>query len=313
MLTIAFHDNCLGERGTTTALFDYALYNETVLKNKSIILFNASNSNDKNVVEKFTRVFKDRVYGYYFWQLVDDILQKENCDILYLMKYGNDDGKLSKVCKNVVHCVFESNQPHGDVYASLSSSVLGIRREIVPYMVNLPTHDLNMRQELNIPEDAIVLGRYGGYEQFDIPFVHEAIRKVVKNNKKIYFLFANTRPFTESLNIIYLDKIYNLDHKVKFINTCDAMIWAREDGETFGLSIGEFCIKGKAIIAKKCGYLEHYNIMGDTAIWYENESDLVCLLEGLTKDFLKSKRSHAYDKYSPENVMQIFKKVFIDQ
>ena len=37
---IAFWDNSLSERGSTTALFDYALYNETILNNKSFIFYN---------------------------------------------------------------------------------------------------------------------------------------------------------------------------------------------------------------------------------------------------------------------------------
>jgi hypothetical protein len=40
MVKIAFWDNGLGERGTTVALYDYAHFNEVLLGNKSIILYN---------------------------------------------------------------------------------------------------------------------------------------------------------------------------------------------------------------------------------------------------------------------------------
>ena len=36
MVKIAFHDNCLCERGTTTALYDYAYYNKHYLNRLSI-------------------------------------------------------------------------------------------------------------------------------------------------------------------------------------------------------------------------------------------------------------------------------------
>jgi len=114
----------------------------------------------------------------------------------------------------------------------------------VPHMISLPEHNRNMREELKIPENSIVYGRHGGYEQFDISYVHPIVYKVAKNNPNIYFLFVNTQPFCDSLpNIIHLDKIVDLDKKVEFINTCDAMLWARTDGETFGIAIGEFSFK----------------------------------------------------------------------
>ena len=38
MKNIAFHSNQLGIRGTEEALYDYAHFNETILKNKSFII-----------------------------------------------------------------------------------------------------------------------------------------------------------------------------------------------------------------------------------------------------------------------------------
>ena len=38
-MNIAFWDNGLCERGTTTALFDYAFYNQKILNNKSYIFY----------------------------------------------------------------------------------------------------------------------------------------------------------------------------------------------------------------------------------------------------------------------------------
>jgi len=38
MKTVAFHSNELNVRGTNVALYDYALYNEELLGNKSFII-----------------------------------------------------------------------------------------------------------------------------------------------------------------------------------------------------------------------------------------------------------------------------------
>lgn len=315
--TIAFHDNALSERGTSVALYDYAYYNETILNNRSIILYDVTlYENDENVINKFNERFKNRVYGYSKWEEVDKILEKEKCKMLYLIKFGNYDGKLSKNCKNVVHCVFDGHHYHGDVYAGISTTVTD-KYPIVPHMIDLPEHNLNLRTTLNIPENAIVFGRYGGYETFNIDYVHEVIRDIAIKDKNKYFLFSNTRPFTDLndnnySNIIYLNKIYNKEDKVSIINTCDAMIWARSDGETFGLSIGEFAVKGKCIIATKCGYLEHVNKLENKALWYNNKEELEFILNNINKYIISSKKTDSYNKYTPENVMDIFKRVFID-
>ena len=52
MVIIAFWDNYLCERGTSVALFDYAYYNETLLKNKSIIIYNKNNKYNVNIIVK---------------------------------------------------------------------------------------------------------------------------------------------------------------------------------------------------------------------------------------------------------------------
>ena len=44
-------------------------------------------------------------------------------------------------------------------------------------------------------------------------------------------------------------KIVEPELKVSFINTCDCMIHARTDGETFGLAIAEFSTLNKPIIS----------------------------------------------------------------
>ena len=40
-------------------------------------------------------------------------------------------------------------------------------------MVNIPNINTNLRQELNIPDDAVVFGRHGGKDQFNISFVQK--------------------------------------------------------------------------------------------------------------------------------------------
>ena len=146
-------------------------------------------------------------------------------------------------CKIIKHCVYNTNCPEGDINCSIGRHINNGKLPIVPHMIALPNSSENLRQTLNIPLNASVFGRLGGYDMFNIPFVRQAIKNHLRSCENSYFIFMNTKPFFKHERLIYLDKNVDLDYKVKFINTCDAMIHASRDGETFGLAVGEFSSK----------------------------------------------------------------------
>jgi hypothetical protein len=182
----------------------------------------------------------------------------------------------------------------------------------VPYIVHLPEVEDNMRYELGIPEDALVLGRNGGWETFDLSFVKDAIIEVIDQRPDLWFVFQFTEPFYKHERIIYLDGTPNLDEKVKFINTCDAMIHARHIGESFGLSCAEFSIRNKPIITwYKSPERSHIDILGEMGIYYENKNDILHILKNLDKNEINSFEWNCYQDYSPENVVKKFKEVYL--
>ena len=316
MVKIAFHDNCLCERGTTISLYDYAYYNKHYLGNESIIMYIGNdNRNVPEVLDKFKKEFTLRPY--INWQQeADNILKEENCDILYMQKAGEWDGKMANpsVCKTIIHCVFNTQNPHGNVYGRISNCFGNNRWPVVNYMVNLPDVKDDMRKELNIPEDATVFGRHGGREQFNIPSVNKAIDKITDENPNIYFFLVNTDKFCrEKKNIIHFGKIIDLNEKVKFINSCDAMIHARKMGETFGAAVSEFSIKNKPVITCNSGDIAHLNILKDKAIMYNqnNVEELYNIFKNFDRNESKNKDWNAYSDYLPEKVMDVFNNTFI--
>ena len=313
-MNIAFWDNQLCERGTSVSLYDYAFYNQTFLGNTSYIFYDKNNSENKNeIIKKFKKYFI--VHETDNFKEVDDYLLKYNIKHIYIIKSGKLDSRLSKVSKNCIHCVFNCYEHHGDVYSSISPWVKGNdgKYPVVPHMINLPKHNRNMRDKLNIPEKSVVFGGYGGKDSFSIKFVHNVVYDVAKKNPNIYFLFANFNKFCQDLpNIIHISMITDLDEKVEFINTCDANLWARIDGETFGISIGEFSSKNKPIIAMTIGDLAHVHLLGNKAIWYTNEKDLTEILLNFNPKIESQKDWNAYKEYTPEKVMLTFKKIYLD-
>lgn len=314
-MNILFIDNQLGLRGTTVALYDYAYYNKILLNNNSFIGYMNNNPDNNNeVIDKFTKEFDVFVMDKDI--TLDKIIRDNKIDIAFIMKYGLIDSVCSNLCKTCIQCVFDCSERHGNVYMALSEYVKGYKKEypVMPHMINIPDVLGDMRKELDIPEDAVVFGRHGGYEQFDIEYVRRTVREVAEKHREIYFLFVNTLPLDGySLpNVIYLSQIVDMNDKRRFINTCDGMIWGRSDGETFGLAIGEFSICNKPVIATDCGYRAHVNILGDKGIWYSNEEELREILVGFDKEYYKNRDNNAFREYTPEKVMDIFKRICID-
>ena len=321
-MKILFHENQLSYRGTSVAIYDYAHFNEELLGNTSVIVYNSKNPfTDPKALQKFKNRFK--VLSYTTIPELHKIIEDEKPDFFYAMKSGEKDEVITNLCRTGVHVFFIHNEQHGDVYSYISEWLArfsaGEEATFVPYMVHLPSNNENLRKELNIPENARVFGCYGGGDSFNIKFVQQTIKKVASKNPDYYFIFMGMDDFTKRKyfwqknrtykNIIFLPPCADVMYKVKFINTCDAMIHARDRGETFGLAIGEFAIKGKPIITyKNSPEKAHIDIMKEKGYYYTNSKDL----EQIFYSELNISPKENYEAFSPEKVMQKFKSVFLD-
>jgi glycosyltransferase involved in cell wall biosynthesis len=182
-------------------------------------------------------------------------------------------------------------------------------------MVNLPISDENLRNELQIPTDAIVLGYYGSKNSLNMDIAQHSIIKYLELEPNVYFLFMNINNFYTHPRIIYLERNLDLNYKVKFINSCDAMIHGRKEGESFGLSVAEFSSKNKPVIT--CSYssneLTHIKILGEKAIIYSSFDELMYIFTHIKKIINSRTDWNAYKLYSPEHVMQLFKELIFDK
>jgi glycosyltransferase involved in cell wall biosynthesis len=98
-------------------------------------------------------------------------------------------------------------------------------------------------------------------------------------------------------------------YKQKFINTCTALLHARERGETFGISVAEFAIKGKPVITyANSPEQNHILELGENAYYYTNKNNLT---EILLDSVLNLSAKESYEKFSPKPVMEKFKEVFM--
>lgn len=316
-MKICFHSNQLSLRGSEIALYDYAYFNETLLGNESIIL--SKNPEIQSLthplgIKKFKDRFKDKVFFYNDFHIDGEkILKEQGIDVLYMIKAGMNDGLIShnSNIKTVIHSVFQYHEKHGHIYAYVSEW-LGrmFNCPFVPHIVTLPDINEDLREELNIPKNAIVYGRLGGLETFNIPFSFESIKNILNKRDDIYFLFLYTNKFYEHKNIIYLEGTEDEIYKRKFINTCDAMIHSRLGGESFGLAVASFSLANKPVITFNGGVDQaHLEMLGDKAIKYNNYEDLSNILLNFKPN--NNIDWNCYRQYNPENVMKKFKEVFL--
>lgn len=315
-LTVGFVTNRLSLRGTETVLWAYAHYNEVMLGNKSLIFVNSKRDtvldphNIEDNCEEGKEWFINRFEQVHFCS-TDEIEQKmkeANVDACFIELAGVDSDWVPRDIPSVLHCVFYPLRK-GTVSTAISPCVAKGQIPVLPNI--MPKHDTNddMREELQIPKDAVVFGRYGGYNQFSIHFAKDAVRHVATTHPDIYFVFMNTAKFMEpTKNVIFLPGTRDLYKKQRFINTCDAYLHAREDGETFGAAVGEFALSNKNIVTttdKLNSQNEHLDILGEKAIRYNDYQSLVNILENYSSH-KKDMTDNGYHAYTPEKIVPKF-------
>lgn len=245
---------------------------------------------------------------------------------MYLAGFENERDSIPKTIPCITHCIFSGMVKLGNVHTVISSSVPHIPSSdtrVLPNMLVVMNHEENLRKTLNIPHDAVVFGRYGALHTFSIPWVKETVVRYAKEHPEVWFLFMNTQPFSdmrELSNIVYIRGSSELGLKRAFINTCDAMLHARIDGETFGCAVGEFAVCEKPIITSPClhrafGYPAdgHLDILGDRAVVYQNPDMLWAWLEAFTKkEVIVNMKDNPYFAFVPDKVMPLFEQCLQD-
>jgi len=312
-MKIGLHVNQLDSRGNSTVTFDYANALMDILGYEPFII--SSRPKSTHPMGMFSR------FGSYLYEDPKElpaIVEREKIDVLYMGKAGNNDHLTPDNVKTAVHAIFDMREPHGTVYAGVSQWLAKFfgKELFVPHIINLHKTTETLHDELGIPKNAFVVGRLGGYEQFDLPIAHAAIKTALDKRSDFWAIFLNTKPFIDHPRVKFIPFQSDRMYKSKFINTCDAMLHARSDGETFGLAVAEFSSFNKPIITYDANYWwymrAHIEMLGDRAILYKNEEELTAYLLQIDKDYVAGVDWDRYTiPYSPENVIKQFNDVFI--
>ena len=328
-MKVGFHSFQMGQRGTEICLHKYAKYNREILGNESIII--SSIAHPTYCLDRF-KDFDVILYPEYWIgdgkndalrNKLETICDQNKIDAFYAIKMGEDDGIMPTNVKTLTHCVFRMDQPHGSVYAGVCKYMSDKHGGVHPYVHHILEKDAphitdNFRDEFGIPQDSLVLGRHGGYDTFNLEFTYGAISRALESRSDLWFVFLNTREFIQHERVIYLPWTMDEEYKSRFVNTCDAMMHGRFDGEVFSLSLAEFSFRNKPIITwnpREVPYhydTGHIYLMRENAIYYENQNDLYTILTNLDQKKIQDFRWDEYCySYTKEHVMTEFNEVFL--
>ncbi len=315
-MNIAFYVDEMNYRGVANQTFQLAFYNEKILRNKSYIFYNKKNyRNKKDVIKKFKKKFI--INGVSKFKEIENFQDKYQIDFLYTQKSGNKDNWYSKKIKTLVHAAYPQKltQQHGFKYAYvsewLSKNFSNKKIPFIPYIVEMKNTKRNLKKFLKIKKH-IVFGCHGGESSFDLKFAQDVCKKLVNKRKDIIFLFLNINKFHNHPRIKFLKGTTDENQKKKFINTCDAMIYARSLGESFGLACAEFDLNNKPIISYRFNRHKNHKFNASENRFYEYGSfnELYSLLFNFNKKPYFISKSK-YKEYSANKVMKDFRKIFL--
>lgn len=322
-MKILWHDFQLSYRGSSLSTYNYAKYNQEILGNESVIVSTSSRPNEMELLEKCKSLCKVVLYpevwngndNSHLRTALEKIVAEEKADVFYAQKGGENDGIMPGNCKTIAHYVFRGDQQHGDSYVAISEYLAKkhSRTDYIPYIVRNFDHRYNggIRYNYCIPKEDLVIGWTGGSTSFSVDFVKNSILELLEKRKDLWFVFM-PNSIGISHERIRSNPISVDPHEKKlFIGTCDAMIHARRDGETFGLACAEFSAANKPVITYD-GFepwydRAHIDMLGEKCFKYKNKQELFDIILNLDRKDIAGKDWNAYRSFNPKTVMEKFK------
>lgn len=321
-MKIAIHSNQFDGRGTGKVPLDYGIGLRNLLGHEIVCITSNLSKNEGliPISKEFKCITYDKKVGTHpaveVTYELEKIIATEKIDFIHMLKAGENDGVIPANCKVGVHSVFNMASPHGDVYAGVSEYLAkkhGAWR-YVPHIIKNYPPTANLRAAWNIPADALVFGRHGGLDTFDIPFAYSAISRILQERKDIYFVFMATRKFIEHERVLFLPWVAEQQVIFNFIHSCDVMIHARSAGETFGLAVGEFSVAKKPVITYPGFDTAHIEHLGSVGLVYNSEDNLMDIFREITREYVIENTEHwdvFGERFSEKNVIEQYNKIFL--
>jgi len=351
MAKIIFDLGAVGERAGSVSARAYILALKKFYGIESLIAYEKNHKNNNN--KRISELISEGLLLVDYSKEIDlhSIGKNWGATHSYFYTGGEYSTKWVKNTKKLTHAVFPIFEPHGDAYNYVSEWMYHkatqskkmrtknyrftevMKAKLNPYKLdsNIPIswvpfivdakigNGNDFRNEFNIPLEAKVVGRIGGFKQFDDKAAQLGVIELCNEHPDIFFVFVNTDKFYHHKNLIFIDYLSEQD-KWDFYSAGNVFINGRLQGEGFGYSICEPLAAGKPIIAPHaarnfrmdkfhCGLLSGQNLL------YKSKEDFKRkLLVQLSLPHDSKILIELVNGYKPEYVVNKFMtKFFIDK
>ena len=199
---------------------------------------------------------------------------------------------------------------------------------VVTIPVPAPVSETDLREELEIPQDAFVFGRIGrDNDNIYSPLAAQAIALLQKDHKNVYFVAVAPSKKLEGDILKYnvknfrkIDRTTDAHRISSFFNTIDVMAHSRLDGECNPMSIWESFAHGKPVVShygfpfnghieiiKDCGFVALYE---DVEMYYNLIKKFVNKefdYEQLSKNCIKNWKENATPRLASSEQLDVYK------
>ena len=351
---VMFHSHQLGNRGTEVSLFDYGMWLEIFFNAEAHFAFPYPGWTpiQESPFKKFTQAFPGRVHLVHanaweyasYRKALDTIILDVQADALYRIELQNPGYEVSAVVPTLVHEVFNCSLSRrmGGKYKAISTFVQSKLGEgctgVVPHIVWLPDCSKgdagnDLREELRISKEAFVFAWYGGHDAWDPAATDIVLQVATARKDHVVFLLQNFPPveflkLSHLANVIFVPSSSSMIAKCRFIQTADVFLHTRVLGETFGLAVAEFSLRGKPTITNfNTPHRFHLETLGANCFIYRTYDELLRTMmlmdRTLVAEFFPPQSIHngqavnqistVYSEFSPCKVMQRFNDEFFDR
>lgn len=328
MARLLFHSESINERGSAAALYEYIKMCKSIGHEVSWA-YSEGPDNDLEALRLYSDQF-DTIPVQNFEKFSKHA--EKFYDWVYFLKKGSPDGYHIKNIPNNIHVIFQYFYPHGENYAYISEWLAKamarsqnkfvprklrpyfpyepLRLNSVPFSVNLPAADTNLRDELKIPLEAKVCLRFGGQDTFDIPWVKKVVVDALESDPNFWFLGVNTKEFVSHPRALFTQPFLGLQRKANMLATCDFVLHGRRQGESFGMTILESMQAGKPVLSWFGGWDRNHISLLDKSSFYFGARDLAQKLKNYGKAVDVVANTTQSLNFTPEKIFPKFVKVF---
>lgn len=316
---ILFFVDGLDDTEIVTGAYDYAVYADAYLGHTIRIACSSSTGRDQAAIQAFELRFGPVIHAQFVYELVTaaSTISADHIHIFNAGYFNADTLATLHACDAITWSVHNARYWVASAQAVVGNLVIDAPHNtpIVP----LPIHPVvdsercgNLRDSLGISTTAIVIGIRGEVDGEAVSLIATAAESMAVNLR--FLVSAEASRVIPALTCVRrTDPVVTLEDRVRFINTCDAVLDGPATRPVIGNHLAEFVVCGRPVISERVGLdLLGYNLFCARVL---SRTNLPELFETIAVRPAQAKIApvELFSGYAPQAIMCQFASVFLGQ